>query len=206
MQKMSLHEAMYTQRAIRNFTLDPVSDEVVTTILDAAVRAPNGGNTQRWSFLVIRDRETKKRFGEWYLDAWTGLVTDMNLEQTSAQPYRPSMLTQNMEDIPVLILACLDSPTPPHGPNSLTPGSSIYPAVQNIMLAARALGLGTVLTTLHTKFEDEVKALLGIPTTVSTAALIPLGYPAQRERFGGGRRRPSAEVTFHEYWGQSSSS
>ena len=201
MQKMSLHEAMYTQRAIRNFTADPVSDEIVTTILDAAVRAPNGGNTQRWSFLVIRDRETKKRFGEWYLDAWTGLVTDMNLEQTSAQPYRPSMLTQNMEDIPVLILACLDSPTPPHGPNSLTPGSSIYPAVQNIMLAAGALGLGTVLTTLHTKFEDEVKALLGIPATVSTAALIPLGYPAQGERFGGGRRRPSAEVTFHEYWG-----
>ena len=90
MQKMSLHEAMYTQRAIRNFTPDPVSDEVVTTILDAAVRAPNGGNTQRWSFLVIRDRETKKRFGEWYLDAWTGLVTDMNLEQTSAQPTGPA--------------------------------------------------------------------------------------------------------------------
>ncbi len=205
MQKMSLHEAMYTQRAIRNFTADPVSDETVTAILDAAVRAPNGGNTQRWSFLVIRDRETKRRFGEWYLDAWTGLVADMNLQQTSAQPYRRSMLTQNMEDIPVLILACLDRPTAPHGPNSLTPGSSIYPAVQNIMLAARALGLGTVLTTLHTKFEDDVKALLGIPDTVSTAALIPLGYPSQGEKFGGGRRRPSSEVTFHERWGQSSS-
>ena len=170
MQKMSLHEAMYTQRAIRNFTSDPVSDEVVTTILDAAVRAPSGGNTQRWSFLVIRDRETKKRFGEWYLEAWTGLVADMNLQQTSAQPYRPSMLAQSMEDISVLILACLDSPTPPHGPNSLTPGSSIYPAVQNIIFAARALGLGTVLTTLHTKLEDEVKVLLGIRDTVSTAA------------------------------------
>ena len=107
---------MDTQRAIRNFTSDPVSDEVLTTILDAAVRAPSGGNTQCWSFLVIRDRETKKRFGEWYLDAWTGLVADMNLQQTSAQPYRPSMLTQSMEDIPVLILASLDNPTPPHGP------------------------------------------------------------------------------------------
>ena len=147
-----------------------MSDEVVTTILYAAVRAPSGGNTQRWSFLVIRDRETKKRFGEWYLDAWTGLVADMNLQQTSAQPYRPSMLAQSMEDISVLILACLDSPTPPHGPNSLTPGSSIYPAVQNIIFAARALGLGTVLTTLHTKLEDEVKVLLGIRDTVSTAA------------------------------------
>ena len=206
MQKMSLHEAMYTQRAIRNFTSDPVSDEVVTTILDAPVRSPSGGNTQRWNFLVIRGRETKKRFGELYLDAWTGLVADMNLQQISAQPYRPSMLTQSMEDIPVLILASLDSPAPHHGPNSLTPGSYIYPAVQNIMLAARALGLGTVLTTLHTKLEDEVKALLGIRDTVSTAALIPLGYPAQGERFGGGRRKPTAEVTFHERWGQSTSS
>ena len=90
MQKMSLHEAMYTQRAIRNCTLDPVSDEVVTTILDAAVRAPNGGNTQRWSFLVIRDRETKKHFGEWYLDAWTGLVTDMNWNRPRPSPTGPA--------------------------------------------------------------------------------------------------------------------
>ena len=206
MQKMSLHEALYTQRAIRNFTPYPVSDATVATILDAAVRAPNGGNTQRWSFLVIRDRETKRRFGEWYCDAWTDLVADMNLQRTSAQPYRPSMLTQNMEDIPVLILACLDRPTPGYGPNPITTGSSIYPAVQNIMLAARALGLGTVLTTLHTKHEQEVKALLGIPESVSTAALIPLGYPAQGESFGGGRRRPSAEVTFHERWGQTAPS
>ena len=206
MQKMSLHEAMYTQRAIRNFTPDPVSDDAVATILDAAVRAPNGGNTQRWSFLVIRDREIKRRFGEWYFDAWSDLVVDMDLEQTSGQPYRPSMLTQGMEYIPVLILACLDRPTPGYGPSPITTGSSIYPAVQNIMLAARALGLGTVLTTLHTKHEEEVKALLGIPETVSTAALIPLGYPAQGQRFGGGRRRPSADVTFHERWGQSASS
>ena len=78
--------------------------------------------------------------------------------------------------------------------------------MQNIIFAAKALGLGTVLTTLDTKLEDEVKVLLGIRDTVSTAALIPLGYPAQGERFGGGRRKPSAEVTFHERWGQSSSS
>ena len=114
---MSLHEALYTQRAIRNFTPYPVSDDTVATILDAAVRAPNGGNTQRWSFLVIRDRETKRRFGEWYRDAWTDLVADMNLQRTSAQPYRPSISTQNMEDIPVLILACLDRPTPGYGPD-----------------------------------------------------------------------------------------
>jgi nitroreductase len=96
---MSLHEAMDTQRAIRNFTSDPVSDEVFTTILDAAVRAPSGGNTQCWSFLVIRDRETKKRFGERYLEAWTGLVADMNLQQTSAQHVGPEHGRHSRVDI-----------------------------------------------------------------------------------------------------------
>ena len=202
MTDISLFEAIHTQRAIRNFTADPVSNEAINTILEAAVRAPNGGNTQRWSFLVIRDRETKRRFGEWYVDAWSGLVASMDLQGPSSQPYRPSMLTRAMEDIPVLILACMERRPPGRDPVSITGGASIYPAVQNIMLAARALGLGTVLTTLHTNHEQEVKELLGIPDHVDTAALIPLGYPAQGENFGGSRRRPSSEVTFRERWGQ----
>jgi nitroreductase len=107
-----------------------------------------------------------------------------------------------MEDIPVLILACLEQTASAFQASPITGGSSIYPAVQNIMLAARALGLGTVLTTLHTKHEREVKELLGLPDSVATAALIPLGYPAQGERFGGSRRRSATEVTFYERWGQ----
>ena len=202
MTDMTLFEAIHTQRAIRNFAPDPVPDEAIDTILKAAIRAPNGGNTQRWSFLVIRDRETKRRFGEWYVDAWGGLVSEMDLNNPSAQPYRPSMLTQGMEEIPVLILACLELTTRGYTASPITAGSSIYPAVQNIMLAARALGLGTVLTTLHTQHEQEVKEMLGIPEAVSTAALIPLGYPATGERFGGSRRRPVDEVTFHDRWGQ----
>ena len=80
-------------------------------------------------------------------------------------------------------------------------GASIYPAVQNLLLAARALGLGTVLTTLHAQYEREIKALLHIPATVETAALIPVGYPAEGIRFGRARRRPLSEVVFHERWG-----
>ena len=202
MTDMSLFEAMHTQRAIREFAPDPVPDEAISTILEAAIRAPNGGNTQRWTFLVIRDRETKRRFGEWYVDAWSSLASTMNLESPSAQPYRPSMLTRGMEDIPVLILACMDRRPSGRDAVAITMGASIYPAVQNIMLAARGLGLGTVLTTLHTSHEQEVKELLGIPENVDTAALIPLGYPAQGQRFGGSKRRPAGEVTFHERWGQ----
>ena len=202
MNSISLFEAIHSQRAVRNFSAEPVSDEAVATIMEAAIRAPSGGNRQRWSFLIIRDREVKRRFGEWYVDAWRQLTSDMDFHNPAAQPYRPSMLTHRMEDVPVLILACEERPAAGTNPNSITSGASIYPAVQNIMLAARALGLGTVLTTLHTSHEQEVKELLGIPDNVDTAALIPLGYPLEGQRFGGSRRRALREVVFHEKWGK----
>ena len=125
----------------------------------------------------------------------------MDFQSPAAQPYRPSMLTQGMEDVPVLILACQERPAAGDGPCTITSGASIYPAVQNIMLAAGALGLGTVLTTLHTRHEKEVKELLGIPDNVDTAALIPLGYPAQGQGLGRSKRRAVHEVVFQEKWG-----
>jgi len=106
-----------------------------------------------------------------------------------------------MATVPVLILACIDYGTAGIGPGPITRGASIYPAVQNLLLAAGALGLGTVLTTLHTQYEHEIKALLRIPETVETAALIPVGYPAEGARVGRARRRPLSEVVFHERWG-----
>ena len=202
MNDTSLFDAIHSQRAVRNFSAEPVTDEAITTIMEAAVRAPSGGNRQRWSFLIIRDREVKRRLGEWYFDAWQEITVDMDFESPAAQPYRPSMLTHGMEDVPVLILACQERASDGNSPSSITSGSSIYPAVQNIMLAASALGLGTVITTLHTKHEQEVKELLSIPDNVDTAALIPLGYPADGRRFSRSRRRPLDEVVFHEKWGK----
>jgi nitroreductase len=118
------------------------------------------------------------------------------------QPYRHGAeLAQQMANVPVLILACIDHGDTGPGPGPMTRGASIYPAVQNLLLAARALGLGTVLTTLHTQYESEIKALLHIPATVETAALIPVGHPAEGERLGHARRRPLSEVVFHETWG-----
>ena len=98
-----------------------------------------------------------------------------------------SYLAEHMAEAPVLVLACIRHDG---SPSSLGRGASIYPAVQNLMLAARALGLGTALTTLHKRYEREVKEVLGIPDNVETAALIPLGYPAEPEHFGGSRRKP----------------
>jgi nitroreductase len=200
----SLFEVINTQRAIRHFTTDPVSDEDITKILQAAIHAPNGGNQQLWHFLVIRDREAKRRLGQWYLEAWKTTVSE---KMRTLQQYRSGAdLGNDMPDTPVVILVCVEHQTRARELGSTTTqGSSIYPAVQNLMLAARGLGLGTVLTTLHTVYEKEVKEYFGIPDDVDTVAMIPIGYPGQGERFGRPRRRPLEEVSSYEKWGQKKS-
>ena len=202
-QDISLFEAIHTQRAIRRFTDELVSDEVIQRILEAAVRAPSGRNTQPWRFIVIRDADTKRKIGDYYRRACEvagigqepipGLSKKVNESVTH--------LAFHMGEVPVLILACYEYLNEDAaGSSTLLTGSSIYPAVQNLLLAARALGLGTALTTVHSMFEAEIKALLTIPASVQTAALIPLGYPSPEERFGGSRRRPVAEVTHFDRW------
>ena len=104
-----------------------------------------------------------------------------------------------MSDAPVLVLACIEYAGTPN----VTAGSSIYPAVQNLLLAARGMGIGSVLTTLFKRHDAEIKALLGIPENIETAALLPLGYPAEGDGYGPTRRRPVEEVTHWERWGSS---
>ena len=201
MEEIALFEAIYTQRAIRRFTQDPVPDDMVTRIIEVAVRAPSGVNSQPWSFLVIKDTETKGRIAEYYLEAWDSAYSGrMPRSGISPSIYRSAdHLAHHMAEVPVLIVVCMEGGRP--GPGHLTRGANIYSAVQNLLLVARALGLGTALTTIHTRHEEEIKALVGIPENVATAALIPLGFPAEGEHFGGSRRRPASEVTFHEKWG-----
>jgi nitroreductase len=198
---INLLDAISTQRAIRHFSDRPVSDADLRLDMEAAVRAPNAGNRQQWRFLVLRDGETKRRMGDWYLRAWTETPGRMGAEART-QPYRSgAALARGMGRVPVLVLACIQAGGGPPQSGLDTRGASIYPAVQNMMLAARALGLGTVMTTLHTRFESEVKALLGIPDDVHTAALVPIGYPSAPDAFGAGSRLPLEAVAFGDRWG-----
>ena len=216
MAEMDLFEAIYTARAIRRFKPDPVPDEVITKVLDAAIRAPSGSNEQSWEFIVVKDAAQRKKIGDVYRKGGNIL---MALYANRAKPPHMSQetydklmasamyLLDHMADAPVLLLACLKQ-TPLAGPPPQFPpdaaaglknmarmgGSSIYPAVQNIILACRAFGLGTVLTTIHMFYEDEVKAILGLPPEVQTYALMPIGYP--RGKFGPIKRRPVTEVAY----------
>ncbi len=200
---MDIFEAINTQRAMRRLRPDPVPEELIWTLLDAAVRAPSGGNRQPWNFVVVRDAETKAKIAEWYLDGWNTAYGPFR-EAAMASPAiaktyaSADHLANHLAEVPVLIVAAVNlSMVAPVSP----PGASIYPAVQNLLLAARALGLGATLTTVYRTHEAEVKQLLGIPEGVDTMALIPLGWP--RGDFGPTSRMPTENIVFWEKWGRS---
>lgn len=197
-------EAIATTRSMRRLKTDPISDDVIRAILEAAVRAPSGSNQQSWSFIVIRDPRIKQRIQELYHAAWEQYSAAREQAiQALPEDERPTSrrvhgsarhLADHMHEAPVLIMCCI------RGSESFTLGSSIYPAVQNLMLAARAFGVGSTLTTIHRGRDAEVKQLLNIPDDVHTAALIPLGYPTGR--WGEGKRKPLEDVVFAERFGE----
>src|ERR1700726_2486698 len=200
-----LFEIMRTTRSMRRLKPDPVPNALIHKILEAAVCAPSGGNMQRWRFLVIKDAVIKKPVGAYYKRAWDeqvgpryragepapGMDRDRFLRLLDAAEY----LAAHIHEAPVWIVPCLEGGTP-----TRTSGSSIYPAVQNMLLAARALGLGATLTTLYLQFEKEAEAALGLPPGVHSYAILPIGYPIGR--FGPVRRVPLADVVYEDRWGQ----
>src|SRR5215475_12815911 len=224
MPEIGLFDAIYSARALRRLKPDPVPQEIITRILDAAIRAPSAGNAQNWAFVVVRDVEQRRRLGMIYRKASDiaseiykarGRPAHMNEEQFRRFMTSGAYLWDHMGEAPVLLVPCLHDRPPP--PREMLPpevqavyeqelvytdrirGASIYPAVQNIILACRAFGLGTLITTNHIRCEDEVKALLKIPDNVLTYALMPIGYP--EDKFGPVKRRPMNEVAFADRWG-----
>ena len=196
---MDVLEAIRTTRSMRR--LDPardVSDEDLVTIIDAATRAPTGGNSQPVRWLVVRDPELKRRVGEVYRSqARTRLVAyeqDAKTDPEVARMLRSARhLAEHMGEAPALLIPCARA-------ERGRAASSVFPAVQNLMLAARALGLGTTLTTIHLGDEGTVREILSIPEDVQTFAIIPVGYPLGR--WGEARRRPVSEVTYWDGWRQ----
>ena len=201
-----LFEIIRTTRSMRRLKPDSVPRELIRKILEAGTCAPSGGNMQRWRFLVIRDPEVKQRVGALYRRAWDEIVAP---RYRSGEPAPGSSrelfarmlaaaehLAHYIHEAPVWIVPCLQGASP-----TRMAGSSIYPAVQNMLLAARALGLGATLTTLYLNFEKEAEAALGLPPEWHSYALIPIGYPVGR--FGPVRRVALDEVVFENRWGQS---
>ena len=200
---MDFYDVTNTQKAMRRLKTDPVPDALIWKILRTATMAPSGGNRQPWNFLVVKDAGKKRKIGEWYLDAWEksygpareAMLRDPQMAKTY---HSADHLARNVADVPVLVFATIRRDMPTSGPNLLL-GASIYPAVQNLMLAARAEGLGSTLTTLHRLHEADVKALLGIPDDVETMAMIPIGWP--KGNFGTPNRLPIEKVAYWDTWG-----
>jgi len=193
---VDVFEAIRTTRAMRR--LDPsrdVSDEDIRTIVEAATKAGSAGNRQPARWLVVRDAEKRRQLGELYRECVEPLLRD-DQDRTKTDPATAKRLkstwhlARHLGEAPVLVLACASG----------QPNAAVFVGVQNLMLAARALGLGTTLTTSHLCNEQKVKALVGIPDDVNTFCLIPVGYPLGR--WGDAPRRPVEELAYRDEWGR----
>ena len=197
-----LFEIMRSTRSMRRLKPDPVPDALLTQVLEAGTCAANGGNMQSWRFLVIRAPAIKAAAGAWYTKAWHEVVGPRYRSGGPAPGTTPEAfgrmlsaaehLADHLHEAPVWIVPCLAGPR--------GAGGSIFPAVQNMLLAARAVGLGCTLTTLYLIHEKEAEAAMGIPEGFHSYAILPLGYPLGK--FGPVRRAPMGEVVFDDQWGK----
>ena len=184
MRDISVEEAIFTTRAMRRLSSDPIPEEDLRFVVEAATQAPSAANTQTWSFLIVRDADLRKRVGDIYRDLADRLVRcraegQGGLPEEMRKVYQHALaFSDRVADVPALIVVCM-AEKPPEGDFSLSAAyfGSIFPAVQNLMLAARSRGLGTTLTTLHLADEERFKEVLEIPADVQTLAMIPIGYP-----------------------------
>lgn len=199
-----IYEVMNTQRAVRQWTDEPVSRETITRVIEAATKAPSGSNLQPWAFVVITDDDKRQLLAdairESFKQRFGGQRPDPEQIQDPAQ--RRMMrgafrLFDNFAAAPVLIIPCLHN-IQAHAPESLLAGSSIYPSIQNLMLAARAEGLGTVLTTPQAGIRDLLASEIGIPDEATPVAIIPMGWPAVP--FGPVNRKPVDEFLHWNGW------
>jgi nitroreductase len=202
---MSLEEAMRTQRAIRRLKSDPVDDALVLHLIELALKAPTGSNAQNWEFVVVRDPAVKAKLarlnrGAWRLYGGLGRRLVRGDERMLKILDAVQWQADHFEEVPVIVVACLRAFIPPWPPVATASAyGSIYPSVQNLLLAARAAGLGAALITLPLWSKWLARRALGLPWNVNPCAVVPLGWP--RGRYGPTTRRPVAEVVSLDRYG-----
>jgi nitroreductase len=206
---MSLLDAMLTQRAVRRVLPDPVDERIVLRCIELALEAPTGSNGQNWEFVVVTDPEVKAALATQYRRAWRlygGLGERLRGgdEQTAKILRSVRWQVDHFEEIPVLVVCCLRGgarlpfvPSPPIAASSHY--GSIYPSVQNLLLAARAAGLGASLITLPLWSTTLARRALGLPLSVEPCCIVPLGWP--KGRYGPKARKPVGQVVHRDRWG-----
>lgn len=193
-----LGEAMFTQRAIRRFKPDPIPDDVLEDIMQATIRAPNGGNNQQWRFILVKDAALRGKLAALYREAWWAKRADAGIMGPEDIPPGKSSMRSAMrmaDEIgiaPVMALVCATS-------QGAQAAGSVIPSAQNMLLAARAFGVGGTIATLHPVVEQRVHDLFGIPDEAQVVYCMPLGYP--RGEFGPVQRKPLPEVCAVDGWG-----
>jgi nitroreductase len=188
-------EAMATCRAMRYFTDEPVADELIEAVVRAATYAPSPANSQAWEFIVVRDRALKQQLSDLFLPPLAAAWSEEDLHpDTPDSPMRRGVLNlaATLPDVPVVIFVAGIPSYPPHAPDEHYVWSTLDPAAQNLVLAARSLGLGTTYTQFQGIDEAATKKLLGLPDAARIATTIPLGWPAKP--FGPVRRKPVTDV------------
>ena len=204
---MSLEDAMRTQRAIRRLKPDPVDDDLVLHLIELALKAPSGSNAQTWEFIVVKDPAVKAKLGRLNGGAFSiyGKIGRRQMQRQNNQGMLRILdavqwQADHFEEIPVIVVACLNGwipPWPPLAASSLY--GSIYPSVQNLLLAARAAGLGAALITLPLWSKLLAQRALGLPFKVTPVAVVPLGWPTGK--YGPTKRRPVEEVVSLDRYG-----
>ena len=203
-------ELVRNMRAMRRLKPDPVPEALLRKVLDAGIQAPSGMNTQPWAFLVLRDPEAKKWFADRYKAAIESRFGDAKIPDDDSPMGRTGRSLRyqmdHMHEFPVLLVVCGKRDWPFRVPEEERVGAAtpsygaVYPCVQNILLACRAVGLGAALTTMHQVFEEELQLRFGIPEEYGVVVTIPIGFPMGR--FGPVTRTPAEEATWFDAWGR----
>jgi nitroreductase len=207
---MPLQEALMTQRAVRRLRDEPVDDAIVLRCIELALKAPTGSNGQNWEFVVVHDVAAKRALAAQYRRAWKlygglgGRLAARRQDQSMTKILSAvSWQVEHFEELPVLVVACLRGsrlpfvPLPPIATSSYY--GSIYPSVQNLLLAARAMGLGASLITLPLWSSTRARRILGLPVSVHPCCIVPLGWP--QGRYGPTTRKPVGDVVHVDRYG-----
>lgn len=211
MQDMGLFETIDTLRSMRRLKPDPIPHEILRRVLEAGTKAPSGQNLQPWAFVVVEDPARKSFLQKHYVD---GMRRRFNLtppppedKSSAAKTTRAALyLAEHFHEAPVLLMVCGKRDWPAAIPKEKRSGKappsygSVYPCIQNILLACRGLGLGATLTTMHQFFEEELHREFLIPEEYGVVTIIPIGYPLGK--FGPLTRKPLHEVAHQDVWGQ----